>query len=367
VLDTGFAGVFMATISWTGVRGLGQFRAFCERIGDGAYRTILSRERVPEPLLDDLEAKIPLDKMFGLLDQGARASGSVLFGLKLGAQMIPGDYGAWIRYVVAAPTLGAMIGRTARTVMFYQTGASFALDRRPETAKWQYRSALAQHRGAIPHQDHIIWPMIRTVRAYCGPDWLPSWVELSYPRPDHARALEEDLGVPIRFGATAMGLAFPAALLERRALMHTPLDGMITFSDMRQIIRGAPPRTVAEGVRHLLRVTSREANADLSILTIEDVAQLLGRSSRSLQRDLNREGAGFRDMVSTMRIARARELIAGTDASLQEIAWHLGYSDLPHFTRAFRAQVGVTPSRFRDIAAGAGAGANGRHGMIPYP
>jgi AraC-like DNA-binding protein len=36
------------------------------------------------------------------------------------------------------------------------------------------------------------------------------------------------------------------------------------------------------------------------------------------------------------------------------IACHLGYSDLPHFTRAFRAQVGVAPSRFRNIAAGAG-------------
>jgi transcriptional regulator GlxA family with amidase domain len=47
------------------------------------------------------------------------------------------------------------------------------------------------------------------------------------------------------------------------------------------------------------------------------------------------------------RIERARELLAGTDLSLSEIAFATGFSDQSHLTRHFRQMIGMTPGQFR--------------------
>jgi len=47
------------------------------------------------------------------------------------------------------------------------------------------------------------------------------------------------------------------------------------------------------------------------------------------------------------RIERAKELLAGTDLSLSEIAFATGFSDQSHLTRHFRQMIGMAPGQFR--------------------
>jgi AraC-like DNA-binding protein len=47
------------------------------------------------------------------------------------------------------------------------------------------------------------------------------------------------------------------------------------------------------------------------------------------------------------RIARAKELLSGTDLSVKEIAAELGYDDPHYFSRQFRKVAGRPPSDFR--------------------
>jgi transcriptional regulator of acetoin/glycerol metabolism len=47
------------------------------------------------------------------------------------------------------------------------------------------------------------------------------------------------------------------------------------------------------------------------------------------------------------RVERAKELSAGSDLSLSEIAFATGFSDQSHLTRHFRQMFGVTPGQFR--------------------
>ena len=48
-----------------------------------------------------------------------------------------------------------------------------------------------------------------------------------------------------------------------------------------------------------------------------------------------------------VRIARARELLEGGDASQKQIAQSLGYKDLASFARVFRKAVGSAPGAYR--------------------
>ena len=80
--------------------------------------------------------------------------------------------------------------------------------------------------------------------------------------------------------------------------------------------------------------------------TIERVAPRLGMSVRTLQRRLHEWGHSFEDIVDDTRRDVAIERLTAGDTSITETAFLLGYSDLSHFTRAFRRWTGTTPREF---------------------
>jgi AraC-like DNA-binding protein len=82
-------------------------------------------------------------------------------------------------------------------------------------------------------------------------------------------------------------------------------------------------------------------------LTQEQVAQELFMSVRTMHRLLQREGTNFREIANEAIAIRAKRLLEGSQLSVSQIALELGYSDLANFSRAFRRQVGVTPSHYR--------------------
>ncbi|HEV2751535.1 MAG TPA: helix-turn-helix domain-containing protein [Gemmatimonadales bacterium] len=58
------------------------------------------------------------------------------------------------------------------------------------------------------------------------------------------------------------------------------------------------------------------------------------------------------EYVQTRRIAHACRLLVDTDIPLVRLGLDLGYHDQSHFTRAFRARVGVPPGAYRAHARG---------------
>jgi len=48
-----------------------------------------------------------------------------------------------------------------------------------------------------------------------------------------------------------------------------------------------------------------------------------------------------------VRMARAVELLCGTDLTVSQIAQRVGFSSMSHFTLTFRSEVGLTPTAFR--------------------
>ncbi|MDN2584037.1 helix-turn-helix transcriptional regulator [Aquibium sp. ELW1220] len=81
-----------------------------------------------------------------------------------------------------------------------------------------------------------------------------------------------------------------------------------------------------------------------------EVARACGLSLRTLQRRLADAGWTLADIVASARIHGATRLLAATDTPLSLVGLLAGYSDQPHFQRAFRAAVGPTPAEYRRLA-----------------
>ena len=58
-------------------------------------------------------------------------------------------------------------------------------------------------------------------------------------------------------------------------------------------------------------------------------------------------GQGLNDYIQNKRISLAKQLLAGTDMPVGDLAVALGYSSFSHFTKLFKSIEGVTPSDYR--------------------
>jgi AraC-like DNA-binding protein len=89
------------------------------------------------------------------------------------------------------------------------------------------------------------------------------------------------------------------------------------------------------------RLTGRRPN-------VEDIADALHISSRTLQRRLQDAGASFQRVLEEARHQLARHYLNHSVLELNEAAYLLGYEDSNSFVRAFRTWEGVPPARWRE-------------------
>jgi AraC-like DNA-binding protein len=113
-------------------------------------------------------------------------------------------------------------------------------------------------------------------------------------------------------------------------------------------LRAVPAARLA-AVRTSLRRRFREPG-----LTAESVGANLGLSARYVQHLMQQDGSTFTGELMAMRLEAAHaELIAEplNGASVTDIAFRCGFSDLSTFYRAFRARFGQTPNAVRGSGA----------------
>jgi AraC-like DNA-binding protein len=86
--------------------------------------------------------------------------------------------------------------------------------------------------------------------------------------------------------------------------------------------------------------------------SLEDVAELLHLSERTLKRRLAAQGFTFSTLVERERKEQALLLLRSARLSIEEIAERLDYSNASTFVRAFRRWTGTTPAAHRRARGG---------------
>ncbi|SFU04694.1 AraC-type DNA-binding protein [Sedimentitalea nanhaiensis] len=85
--------------------------------------------------------------------------------------------------------------------------------------------------------------------------------------------------------------------------------------------------------------------------TIAEVARKTGTTSRTPQRRLAEARTSCREIVSSARHERAKDLLSQTEVPVCEIAARLGYATPGAFSRAFAKRANQSPSAWRQAAS----------------
>lgn len=82
--------------------------------------------------------------------------------------------------------------------------------------------------------------------------------------------------------------------------------------------------------------------------SLENIANHLNLSPRSLQRHLEDEGSSFRQLLTMTQMNLAKAYLIQTQYSLFEIALRIGFSNTSNFSSAFKKWAYMSPGQYRD-------------------
>ncbi|MDO7908039.1 AraC family transcriptional regulator [Paenibacillus sp. JX-17] len=84
-------------------------------------------------------------------------------------------------------------------------------------------------------------------------------------------------------------------------------------------------------------------------LSLEDVAEHVHLNPYYLSKIMKQQfGESFIDLLTRLRIEKAKEIMSSEQLSLKEVCFEVGYKDPNYFSRVFKRVTGMTPTEYRN-------------------
>jgi AraC-like DNA-binding protein len=300
---------------------------------------VLAAAGLGEADLADPDRLLELEPVLRLVQAAAEAVGDACLGLHLGESWDLGGLGVLSHAVLNAPTVGTGLRNLDRYGRSHVQGGRIALQLSAGEARLHYDLEVSDRELARQHLESAAVVGVRIVQRLAGAEWRPRRVVFGHRRPSDVSEHARIFGCPVRFGGDEhLVIAFDAADLEHSVAGADRRLLPIVEQHLDKLLAADVKAALVQEVRGVLAQVLCDGNPSICM-----VAKLLGMSVRTLQRRLDDHGVAFRDLVQDIRCELAQRYLADRGASLTEVAFLLGYSELSTFDRAFRRWTGSTP------------------------
>lgn len=300
---------------------------------------LLRHARLTHALLADPEQRIPASACAALLEAAADAAGCPTFGLRMAESRQLSDFGVMSLLIGQQPTLRDAL----ETIIRYRhlVNESVAILLEPSGQVVVIRQEVVLDVPSRQATELAIGVVFRLCRALLGAGWRPLSVNFTHAAPPDAQVHRRLFGCPVAFGDEFNGIVCLAADLDA----PNPTGNLAMARHAQRVVDALPraeDRSVAHEVRNAIYLMLPMGRA-----TSEAVAQGLGLSLRTMQRQLDEAGESFTDILNDVRRDLAQRFVGNADFSLLRVSQLLGYGSAASFTRWFSAQFGEAPTAWR--------------------
>jgi len=138
-----------------------------------------------------------------------------------------------------------------------------------------------------------------------------------------------------------------------REIILTHIDSILKYAQRfykRQFLNRAVAsgHTVSRFNEALTAYFESGLLSEKGLPTVKHMASQLHLSPRYLSDLLKQEtGKTAIDHIHIFLIGEARNQLKGTDNTVAEIAYNLGFENLPYFSRLFKKEVGISPNQYK--------------------
>lgn len=309
-----------------------------ERLG-APVGQLLESAGISQELLALPDTLVPLANVFRFFELSCSSLGTEHLGLDLGLASSLADFGDYGKSLANSPTVGAYMQAGTRHYRCLNSGERLWLSHE-EGGAIKINMSSSENRSLGAHQSHLctLIVTILTIRQAAGNDWLPGELGLAYIPREPIPATELFAGTRIVYGTQHSYITVPSCLIPQRF----PQAGK-----SRTSLPQGPGTPLPTDILDIVTNQIETLYTNKGTPHIDTVAESLSMSRRTLQREIARRGTTYVDIVHHSRMRQACEDLDGSDKTITEIAFELGYTDASNFTRAFRRETGLSPSAFR--------------------
>lgn len=277
-------------------------------------------------------------------------SGDRDVGLHLG-QLLPVYKGQVLEYLfLSSPTFGEGLRRAKNYQRLLSDAANTDLLIEGENACMVLDAASDEVRQLRHFNECFVQGLITFFRSITDDRFYPARVEFEHEREDGHDHVRDILGCEVVFGAEENRLYFPASLLSHASPHAEPeLLDLHERLASEQVARLEKKDIVGQVERIIAELL------DSGEVTLDAVATRLGIKPRTLRTRLTEAEASFNQILADFRYRLARQLLATTDESIDEIVYLTGFSEPSTFYRAFKRWSDMTPIEYRKSAQNEGA------------
>ncbi len=204
---------------------------------------------------------------------------------------------------------------------------------------WEQQSPVAYRHTA----EGVLAFTLRECEALTRTAHHPVAVHLPWKHAAHEQEYQRVFGAPVRFQQGEFAI-----------LLHpSQVEASIKTADyqlLRLLVAHAEEKSAQWKRQHGFSNVVRQSMIQLirpEFPTIEQVAQHLNLSLRTLQRRLSGEGLTYKLLMEEVRKDFAMSYLRKQELSVSEIAYLLGYADTSAFSRAFKRWSDVSPQQWR--------------------
>ena len=304
---------------------------------------VLRRAGLPQLFRQQPRVLLKTEELFALWRAIGEASTNPAIGLQHGTENRTERFHPIGLAALSCENFGAAIDQMAR---YKQLTCPEEILQERDVDEWsiQFRWLLADEvEPPVLIECAFAW-VLSIARQGTGTRLSPLRVEFVQPR-EHVKAIERHFGCAVVCGAPRNAIVFRAADAQRPFVTrNAELLAMLAPQLEQELKQESGEEDFVERVRGAIqqKLTGRRP-------TIEDIADALHISSRTLQRRLQDEGLSFQHVLEEARHQLARHYLNNSVLELNEAAYLLGYEDANSFVRAFRTWEGVPPGRWREI------------------
>ena len=329
---------------------------------------LLQRVRLSVQDIEDESIRLNVATQIQSLNVLAEALNDRLLGFHLGQDLDLRRTGFLYYAAASSDLLGHALQELARCATTLNEGVRLEADL-GETLRAGFAYAGVSRRSDRHQIEAWITAIVRCCREITGRDLAPLGVRIMHQRIAESAKIDSFLGCTVEFGADRDEISFAGEAAKLPVVNADRYLNKLVIGYCEEVVSRRKARS---GV-----IQADVENAIAALLPhgetrIENVAQKLRVSPRTLRRKLAAEGVTFAGILEDLRFALAKHYLAEQDLSISRIAWLLGYTEVSAFSHAFRRWTGRTPradrSRRRRPAAArqqpAGASAVSKPGEI---
>jgi len=267
-------------------------------------------------------------------------TGSKAIGFEFGQVVEPDRWGILGYIVYTAPTLKAALINQFR----YQ-----ALSGNIGTPSQEYRQNtivlkwLPAYRCSYHTVEEMITAWAVMARRLTNNEIRPLAVYFRHSCQTDLSLYRELFGCEVTFNSDYNGIEISQSILDSPLTKYNPGLYSLLCQQADNIVNNLVEKLPVEIVTQFI-----SNQLSLGVPEIEDAAQNLQMSVRTLQRKLSQHQLTFSGLINTVRKDLAINYLENTDTKYIYIAQMLGFSEQSAFQRAFKRWTGKTPKQFRD-------------------